>query len=95
MSFDYEKNKAANFLAKTDPRVRAIRKDSNIGSGSCSTIDECWEDGEILEFLLSNSIKNVKDAVDWAYEQEGLFREQGTNCSSGEPDCHLIQSYKE
>jgi len=91
----YERNKAANFVASTDPRVQAIRSDPNVGRGSCTTIDECWEPREILEFLLDNKIKTPKEAVSWAYAQEGFHREMGTNCSSGEPDCHLIASYNE
>ena len=87
--------KLPNEIAKVDPRVQAIRKDKNVGIGSCTTIDECWSHSEILEFLSDNNIKSIKDAVTWAYEQEGLHREMGTNASSGESNCQLIASYEE
>lgn len=82
-------------MAQKDARVQAIRKDHRVGLGTCTSIDECWSESEILEFLDDNNIKSAKAAVDWAYEQEGLFREKGANCSSEEPDCELIRSAKE
>lgn len=82
-------------MAQKDARVQAIRKDRKVGLGTCTSIDECWSSLEILEFLDDNNINSEKDAVKWAYVQEGLFREQGTNCSSGEPNCPLHASYKE
>ena len=87
--------KSNNELAKMDKRVQAIRRDSNVGYGSCTSIDECWSSLEILEFLDNNNIKSPKAAVDWAYEQEGLFREKGANCSFGESDCELVKAADE
>jgi len=34
-----------------DPRVVAIRADKKIGRGTCSVIDECWTDRELVEHL--------------------------------------------
>tara|TARA_B100000131_G_C18002697_1_gene567152 strand:+ start:381 stop:698 length:318 start_codon:yes stop_codon:yes gene_type:complete len=86
---------AANLLAAADPRVIIIRKDKNLGSGSCTSIDECWSDSEILEFLDENKITTTKEALSWAYEQEGFRREAGLNASSGDENCHLVASYNE
>ena len=82
-------------MAQKDVRVQAIRKDHRVGLGTCTSIDECWSESEILEFLDDNNIKSAKAAVDWAYEQEGLFREKGSNCSFGESDCELIRAADE
>ena len=87
--------KLPNEIAKADPRIRAIRKDKNVGIGSCTTIDECWSHGEILEFLNNNNIISIKKAVEWAYAHEGLIRSVATNYSSGEPDCRLIKEDKD
>ena len=48
--------KLSDKIAKADPRVQAIRKDKNVGIGSCTTIDECWSHSEILEFLNNNGL---------------------------------------
>jgi len=77
-----------------DERVEAIRKDKLVGEGSCSSIDECMDDSEILEELNGLGIKSPRAAVNWARNEELLWREMGTNASSGEPDCPLIAAYR-
>ena len=53
--------------------VKAIREDSMVGRGSCSVIDECWEDAEIAAVLRDGdgddwreTPTSVKGAVAWA-----------------------------
>jgi len=76
-------------------RIEAIREHKLVGRGSCTSVDECWTDDEIIEHLDEYGIESPEGAVKWALEQEGMWREKGLNCSSGEPDCHLVESYRQ
>lgn len=78
--------KADNEVALKDPRVAAIRADAAVGSGSCSSVDECYEHSELLAALLGNEIKSPYDAVVWAREKDGLHWESGLNQMSGEKE---------
>ena len=69
-----------------DSRVLAIREHKLIGRGSCTSIDECWEDGEILSWLDENHITTDEGSVEWALSQEGLWLESGLNQRWGADD---------
>lgn len=56
--------------------VAAIRSDVKVGRGTCSVIDECYSDSELLAALAEEGIDTVKAAVDWARDVERLFRER-------------------
>ena len=47
--------------------IAAIRNDETIGRGSCSVIDESWEDEEITDELkrhgISDDPENIEDAI--------------------------------
>jgi hypothetical protein len=75
--------------ARKDKRIKAIRKDNRVGRGSCAYLDECWGDKELLDLLEAKGITTEEGALSWAYEQEGLIREQGASRSGGEDDCFL------
>ena len=79
----------------TDLRLAIIRNDPNVGRGSCSHCDECWEDDEIIVALDEAGAVTPEEALDWAYEGEGLVREMGLNASSGEEACELRASHDE
>ena len=79
----------------SDPRVEAIRKDDRVGKGSCSSIDECQSDAELIEALNEESITTPEAAVKWALEGEGLHLEQGLNQRWGEDDDPQLKTYKE
>ena len=83
-----------NADAKRDLRVIAVRADALLGEGTCSYIDECWDARDLVEAFDRDEADTPEKAVEWAYEQEGITREQGTNCSSGEPDCSLIEEHR-
>ena len=74
--------------------VDAIREDRNVGRGTCSTIDECMDDSEIMEDLARENITTCDGALVWAYNLEGLQMEKALNQSSGEPDCPLVEMYR-
>jgi hypothetical protein len=67
-------------------RVDAIRSHPKVGVGTCTSIDECWDDKDIIKTLDEYNITTEEEAVRWALEQEGLFLEQGLNQRWGEDD---------
>lgn len=81
--------------AETDPRVAAIRNDRRVGTGSCTSIDECYGDEELIETLDLEDITTPEAALQWALEQEGLFLEQGLNQRWGEDDDPQLLAYQE
>lgn len=70
----------------TDPRVKAIREHPAVGHGSCSMIDECLDDRELISNLDSEKITDPVEAVRWALNDDLLYWERGLNCLSGEPE---------
>lgn len=57
----------------TDPRVAAIRNDSKVGRGTCSVIDECHSDAELVAELDREGIRTPKQAIKWAHESHDLY----------------------
>ena len=57
-----------------------------MGRGSCSTIDECWSDKELLKEFEEEKIKTPQKALDWAMHYEGLQREKALNQRWGDDD---------
>ena len=78
-----------------DTRVNAIRNHKKVGRGSCTSIDECWEDKEIVSWLDDNNITTDNGAVKWALEREGLFLEKGLNQRWGEDDDPQLIAWQE
>lgn len=76
-------------------RVTAIRNHSKVGRGTCTSVDECWDDKEILEFLDDNNLLTSEAAIAWALEQEGLYLEQSLNCRWGEDDDPQLAEWNE
>ena len=76
-------------------RVTAIRNHSKVGRGTCTSVDECWDDKEIIEFLDDNNVTTEDGAIEWALEQEGLFLEQGLNQRWGEDDDPQLIAWNE
>jgi len=58
-------------------------------------MDECWDDKDILKSLKDEGITTEAGAIEWAYDTEGLIRDQGADCTSGEPDCPLVRAAEE
>jgi hypothetical protein len=56
----------AKQAAAADKRVVAIRKHPKVGVGSCSVIDECYTNVELVEKLNDEGITTVKAAVKYA-----------------------------
>lgn len=77
-----------------DPRVQAIRADELVGEATCSSIDECFDADDLIRLLDEDGITAPSAAVTWAYDHEELWLENGTNASSGEPDCPLVAEWR-
>jgi len=75
--------------------IEAIRNDKRVGRGSCTYIDECYDDKDIVEYLKDGGVTTEAGALAWAYDTEGLILDQGAQCTSGEPDCPLVRAAKE
>jgi len=75
--------------------ISAIRNDKLVGKGTCSSIDECYGDAELLEIITKEGITSAEGAVKWARESELLWREEGTNQRWGEDDDIQLTSYRE
>lgn len=56
--------------------IAAVRSDVKVGVGSCSVIDECYSDSELVDALADAGIDTVRGAVAWARDVERLFRER-------------------
>lgn len=78
-----------------DPRVVAIRQDKRVGKGSCTSIDECWGDKELIEMLDEMDIKSPEEAVKWALKSEGLFIDKMLDCRFGDDDDRELLIAKE
>ena len=76
-------------------RIEAIREHKLVGRGSCTSVDECWTDDEIIERLDEYGIESPEGAVKWALEQESMWHERALNASSGEPDCNLKRGWQQ
>lgn len=76
-----------------DPRVKAIRDSKLVGSGSCTSIDECMGDEDLVSFLDEAAATTPDAAVKWAVDHEGLCLEQGLNQRWGEADDSQLVEY--
>ncbi len=76
-------------------RVTAIRNHPKVGRGTCTSVDECWDDKDIIEFLDDNNITTEEGAIEWALDQEGLFLEQGLNQRWGEDNDPQLIAWNE
>ena len=78
-----------------DERIKAIRNDAMVGRGTCSSIDECYDDRELLQQLDDYNIHTPAAAVKWARESEGLHLEDALNYRWGEDDDPELLNYME
>ena len=78
-----------------DTRVKAIRDDNVVGRGSCTSIDECRDDEELVKTLDENNITTARQAVKWAREDEKMWLEHGLECRWGDDDDSQLLIYNE
>jgi len=77
-----------------DVRIEAIRQDPCVGRGTCSSIDECWEDDELSWRLNENGIVSTAAAIQWARDSEQLFMESLLNARWGDDNDSELKEYK-
>ena len=75
--------------------VSAIRNNKKVGTGSCTSVDECWSDKEIADELKSRNITTEDEAVAWALELEGLWLEANLNARFGDDDDYQLKAWNE
>jgi len=78
-----------------DPRVKAIRDNKLVGAGSCSVVDECMSDEEVIDELNEAEITDPEEAVKHFVEAEGLHLEMATNARWGEDDDPELQAVED
>lgn len=62
--------------------IAAVRADPTVGRGSCSVIDECFTDNELLAFLRRAAAESPADAVKAAQDHEAFFRDVGADITA-------------
>lgn len=76
--------------------IAAIRSHKLIGRGSCTSIDECYDDKELWNmFGIPAGNETLEAAIKDAIESEDLHMEQGLNARWGEDDDPQLLQYKE
>jgi len=56
--------------------VAAVRKDPKIGLGTCSTVDECYTDEEIVAIIRDEKIGSLDALLDSLYSMENIWRDR-------------------
>ena len=77
--------------------IAAVRADVLVGKGSCASIDECMEDDELWTVLTDYGTSDpttITQALKRARDSEEMYLENGTNQTSGEPDCPIVAEYR-
>jgi hypothetical protein len=64
--------------------VTAIREDSLVGRGSCSVVDECMEDEELIKLLEVQNCRHEHMAVAHARDIQENYLERALDCRFGE-----------
>jgi len=81
--------------AKANPRVMAVRSHKLVGRGSCTSIDECYDDYELLIALNNDGADTEEKSIKWALDSEGLWKEQALNCRWGEDNDPELEDFRE
>jgi hypothetical protein len=81
-------------MTMEEKMVAAIRSCPLVGSGSCSTISECFDDADIIEELASEGIDTIQGAVKWALDFEQIKVEQALNQRWGDDDDWQLKAWE-
>ena len=69
-----------------DHRVIAIRECPVVGEGSLTSIDECWQDDELIKHMNEDNIHSKRAAKNWAISMESLWIGRCLDCRLGDDD---------
>ena len=75
-------------------RVKAIRENKLVGKGSCSTVDECYSDKDLLDELNAEDIDTDEKAIKWAISEQLMYLEDATNYRWGEDSDQEVTALK-
>ena len=65
-----------------------------MGKGSCSVIDECYTDSEIIEVLDKKNLHSEPEALKWAFFIQDLYLQQALNARWGDDDDPQLLAYQ-
>lgn len=77
--------------------VEAIRADILVGRGTCSTIDECVSDEDLVDGLTAAYVRSSDEAVKWAIDLEFLRVQNDLNYRQGtadDPELAIYRAFK-
>lgn len=75
--------------------VAAVRSDPVVGRGTCSNIDECWDDKELKADLEASGITNGVNAILWARKSMKIWLERGLDQREGTDEDPQLISWRE
>jgi len=81
--------------ASRDERVIAIRADNLIGTDSCSFIDECLSDADIVEELDRRNIVSPVDAIKHLIDAQHGQYERGLGTRAGDDDDPILIQFND
>jgi hypothetical protein len=64
--------------------IAAIRQDTLVGTGSCSVVDECMEDAELIALFKIHNCHHTHVAVNHARDIQESYLERALDCRFGE-----------
>jgi hypothetical protein len=76
-----------------DPRVTAVRTNSLIGSGTCSIVDECFTNAELIDELDEYQVNTPEAAVEHFILSEDLSKENALNYREGTDEDPELEAY--
>ncbi len=79
--------------SSSEQMLEAVRNDPLVGRGSCSSIDECMDDSEVLGML--SVCRTIEEAVDVARNEELRWLERGLDQREGNDDDPQLLQYRE
>ena len=56
--------------------IDMIRLDKIVGRGTCSVIDECYSNAELLSALQADGIRSASGALRWARSTHKMWKDQ-------------------
>ncbi len=75
--------------------VAAIRDHALVGAGSCTVVDECLDDADLIDGMQEGGITTPQRAIAWAIWLEDLHMEQGLNTRYGDDDDPQLAMHRE
>jgi len=82
-------------MAEYKELIEAIRNDDLVGQGTCSVVDECYDDEAIVMLFDFNARTTPKQAIKSARESQLLHLEMGLNARYGSDDDPELKAYNE